>query len=61
MNPHLNAAIAAERRRDMEHAAGCCTPVAEYRRPLRRVWPRRLPRLGAGRPPVRRSACCATA
>jgi hypothetical protein len=32
MNPHLSAALAAERQRDFEHAAGCCTPGAELRR-----------------------------
>lgn len=43
MNPHLALILATERQRDLERAAGCCTPLAEHRRavPRRargRVW-----------------------
>jgi hypothetical protein len=61
MNSHLNAAIAAGRQRDMEHAAGCCTLGAEHRDALWRSLRRRLPGLGVERRPVRSSVCCPAA
>lgn len=37
MNPRLALIIAAEHQRDLERAAGCCTPLAEHRRAGRRL------------------------
>jgi hypothetical protein len=58
MNPQINAAIAADRQRDLERAAGCCTAAAEFRRST----PARLSRIAAWhirRGDVRPVACCA--
>jgi hypothetical protein len=35
MNHHVAAALASERQRELERAAGCCTPAAYYRRATR--------------------------
>jgi hypothetical protein len=58
MNSHLKAAIAAERQRDMERAAGCCRRIAEHGRALLGRLRQRPPGFGAGHPPVRSSVCC---
>jgi hypothetical protein len=36
MIEHLTAAVARERRVDLQRAAGCCTAVLEHRRALER-------------------------
>jgi hypothetical protein len=59
MNAHLTATVAAERRRDLERAAGCCATLAEHRRTLARAGRRRrtisaLPLHPAAQSP----ACC---
>jgi hypothetical protein len=61
MNPHLTLIIATERQRDLERAAGCCTPLAEHRRAVRRpVRNRARSRLESRRPAVSEpSVCCA--
>jgi hypothetical protein len=59
MNTYLNAAVAAERQRDLQRAAGCCSALLEHRRALARaVGPRlnlSLRRRRAAEPTV----CCA--
>jgi hypothetical protein len=60
MNPHLTAAVAAERRRDFERAAGCCAALAEHRRTLARAVRRRLSIRGVRlRPAAQAPGCCA--
>lgn len=58
MNSHLTQTLALEHQRDLEAQAGCCTPIAEHRRALRRSFRERLvdrPISGATQPTV----CCA--
>jgi hypothetical protein len=60
MNAHLTATVAAERRRDLERAAGCCAAPAEHRRTLARAGRRRLTiRALPLRPTAQSPACCA--
>lgn len=42
MNSHVAAALAFERQRELERAAGCCTTAAYYRRAMRRTLAERL-------------------
>ncbi len=53
MPPNLNAALATARQADLERQAGCCTPLVEHRRTLRRslrerLGSRRAATIGAG-------------
>jgi hypothetical protein len=57
MTPHLTALIAVEHQRELERQAGCCTPLAEHRRSIRRGLRARLAARSA--PAVRPAACCA--
>lgn len=61
MNPYLALIIATERQRDLERAAGCCTPLAEHRRAARRPIRSRLPDpMGSRRPAASEpTVCCA--
>jgi hypothetical protein len=63
MHPHLMQIIAIERQHDLERAAGCCTPLAEHRRAVRRPSPRNRVRslIAAAHPALgsEPSACCA--
>jgi hypothetical protein len=59
MNPHLTVAVAAERRRDLERAAGCCTAPAAHRRTVARAVHRRptIPSVPL-RPTAQSPGCC---
>lgn len=58
MNPHLAAALAAERQSDLERMAGCCTPAAEHRRAAHRQVRDQLSALRSRGGAVRPGACC---
>jgi hypothetical protein len=59
MKTYLNAALAAERRRDFERATGCCTALLEHRRALTRAVGRRLNLTLRRRRAAEPMACCA--
>ncbi len=58
MTEHLTAAVARERRCDLQRAAGCCTALPAHRRALEEPVGRR-PRLALFRRPGPPLACCA--
>jgi hypothetical protein len=57
MNEHLTAAVARERRLDLQRAAGCCSALLEHRRALKQTVGRRLS--AWPRRPTQPLGCCA--
>jgi hypothetical protein len=59
MNAHMNAAVAAARRPDLQRTAGCCTALIEHRRAAARAVSRRLNLSLRRRPAAAPMVCCA--
>ena len=58
IQPHVNEAVARERRLELHRAAGCCSPVRAHRHAARRIarWRITLARVNLTTPAP---ACCA--